>query len=391
VKPGNQVRENSADTGELSIFIEKDPTSSEFRSELEELHDRATIRNPYFSPEWLIAWLARQPDEIRPFLLLARTGQGRLDGFWPFVERPGLLGSKGLWPFVYDEANYFDPVATTEGAEALVKGMKAQLKGFLFCWVPLMRNSFWQEILEPETQRGKFLTLARMPRKTALIEPPADDRSFDDFLGERLGAKSRKSLRYDQRKLAEQGNVAIEAVDSFEAVRAIMPATCLVEVESWKSKEGAGLYSIRGKRGFFFELLPELAKSGRVRVSVMRLDDRPIAWQIDLLDAGCLGVHHLAFDKAYAKYSPGKQLLISNLRQAWEDGCMVDFLPGNYDYKEKWSSRVEPVRELHWFRRSLRGYLAIKLIRWNVRARKKIREKAQPTKAGENVLRAMEE
>ena len=375
----------------MSIFIEKDPTSSEFRSELEELHDRATIRNPYFSPEWLISWLARQPDEIRPFLLLARTGQGRLDGFWPFVERPGLLGSKGLWPFVYDEANYFDPVATPEGAKALVKGMKAQLKGFLFCWVPLMRNSFWQEILEPETQQGKFLTLARMPRKTALIEPPVDDRNFEDFLGERLGAKSRKSLRYDQRKLAEQGNVAIETVDSFEDVRAIMPATCLVEVESWKSKEGAGLYSIRGKRGFFFELLPELAKSGRVRVSVMRLEDQPIAWQIDLLDSGYLGVHHLAFDKAYAKYSPGKQLLISNLRQAWEDGRMVDFLPGNYDYKEKWSSRVEPVRELHWFRKSFRGYLAIKLIRWNVRDRKKIRENAQPSKAGDNVLRAMEE
>ena len=391
MKPGNQVREHSADTGELSIFIEKDPASSEFRSELEELHDRATIRNPYFSPEWLIAWLARQPDEIRPFLLLARTGQGRLDGFWPFVERPGLLGSKGLWPFVYDEANYFDPVATPEGAKALVKGMKDQLKGFLFCWVPLMRNSFWQEILEPETQQGKFLTLARMPRKTALIEPPVDDGNFEDFLGERLGAKSRKSLRYDQRKLAEQGNIAIEIVDSFEDVRAIMPSTCLVEVESWKSKEGAGLYSIRGKRGFFFELLPELAKSGRVRVSVMRLDDQPIAWQIDLIDAGYLGVHHLAFDKAYAKYSPGKQLLISNLRQAWKDGRMVDFLPGNYDYKEKWSSRVEPVRELHWFRRSLRGYLAIKLIRWNMMARKKIREKAQPTKAGDNVLRAMEE
>ena len=183
----------------------------------------------------------------------------------------------------------------------------------------------------------------------------------------------------------------IETVDSLKEVRAIMPATCLVEVESWKSKEGAGLYSIRGKRGFFFELLPELAKSGRARVSVMRLDDQPIAWQIDLLDAGYVGVHHLAFDQAYAKFSPGKQLLISNLRRAWEERRLVDFLPGNYDYKEKWSSRVEPVRELHWFRRSLRGYLAIKLIRWNIRARKKIREKAPPTKAEENVLRAMEE
>lgn len=391
MKSGVQVRENSADTGELSIFIEQDPTCPELRTELEDLHDRATIRNPYFSPEWLSTWLARQPDGIRPLLLLARNGQGRLDGFWPFVERPGLLGSKGLWPFVYDEANYFDPVATEKGAQALVIGMKAQLKRFLFCWVPLMRHSFWEEILEPETTRGKFLTFTRMPRKTALIEPPSDDRIFEDFLGERLGSKTRKSLRYDQRKLAEQGTVTIETVDSFKDVRAIMPATCLVEVESWKSKEGAGLYTIRGKRGFFFELLPELAKSKRARVSVMHLDDRPIAWQIDLLDQGYLGVHHLAFDQAYKKFSPGKQLLLANLERAWGEGRLVDFLPGNYDYKEKWSSRIEPVRELHWFKRSLRGYLAIRLIRWNIRVRKKMREKAKPTKAGENVLRAMEE
>ena len=391
MKSGNQVREKNADTGELSIFLEKDPNCPEFRVELEELHERATIRNPYFSPEWLITWLGRQPEGIRPYLLLARTQEGRLEGFWPFVERPGLLGSKGLWPFVYDEANYFDPVATAEGAKALAKGMKAQLKEFLFCWVPLMRDSFWQEILEPETRQGKFLTFTRIPRETALIESQTSNLSFEDFLGTTLGAKSRKSLRYDQRKLAEQGKITIETVDSFEDVRAIMPATCVVEVESWKSKEGAGLYSIRGKRGFFFELLPELAKSKRVRVSVMHLDEHPISWQIDLLDTDYLGVHHLAFDKAYGKYSPGKQLLVSNLRQAWEEGRMIDFLPGNYDYKEKWSSKVEPVRELHWFRKSLRGYLAIKLIRWNVKARKKMMEKTQPTKVGQNALRAMEE
>ena len=113
MKSGNQVREKNADTGELSIFLEKNPNCPEFRVELEELHERATIRNPYFSPEWLITWLGRQPEGIRPYLLLARTQEGRLDGFWPFVERPGLLGSKGLWPFVYDEANYFEPIATS--------------------------------------------------------------------------------------------------------------------------------------------------------------------------------------------------------------------------------------------------------------------------------------
>ena len=31
-----------------------------------------------------------------------------------------------------------------------------------------------------------------------------------------------------------------------------LPGSCLVEVNSWKSEQVAGLYSIRGKRAFFF-------------------------------------------------------------------------------------------------------------------------------------------
>ena len=256
MKPGNQVRENPADTGELSIFLEKDLACSELLSDLEDLHSRATIRNPYFSSEWLKSWLSRQSDEICPLLLLARTEKDGLTGFGPLSSARVCSGPKDFGPSCTTRPIISILLATGKGARALVRAMKTQLKHFLFCWVPLMRDSFWQEILEPETQRGKFLTLTRMPRKTALIEPPVDDLSFEDFLGERLGAKSRKSLRYDQRKLAEQGEVAIETVDSLKEVRAIMPATCLVEVESWKSKEGAGLYSIRGKRGFFLSYFP---------------------------------------------------------------------------------------------------------------------------------------
>ena len=164
--------------------------------------------------------------------------RGALTGFGPLSSARVCSGPKGLWPFVYDEANYFDPLATGKGARALVRAMKTQLKHFLFCWVPLMRNSFWQEILEPETQRGKFLTLTRMPRKTALIEPPVDDLSFEDFLGERLGAKSRKSLRYDQRKLAEQGDVAIETVDSLRRSGPSCPQPVWLKSNHGKARKG---------------------------------------------------------------------------------------------------------------------------------------------------------
>ena len=77
--------------------------------EYDSLLRRADWINPYFSPEWLSSWWKRQDKTRAPLLLLAYSEDGSLAGYWPFVERPGLLGSKGLWPFVYDEANYHFP------------------------------------------------------------------------------------------------------------------------------------------------------------------------------------------------------------------------------------------------------------------------------------------
>jgi len=79
-----------------------------------------------------------------------------------------------------------------------------------------------------------------------------------------------------------------------------------------------------------------------------------------------------------------------NLRLAWEEGRSVDFLPGNLDYKEKVATRVEPVRELHLFRKSTRGYLAKRLIEWNMKVRKKIILNSKPTKASESLRKSLE-
>ena len=79
------------------------------------------------------------------------------------------------------------------------------------------------------------------------------------------------------------------------------------------------------------------------------------------------------------------------MRQAWEEKRIVDFLPGNLDYKEKVAHpKVEPVRELHLFKKSFRGFLARRLIKWNMKVRKKILLRAQPTKASESLRKAFE-
>ena len=334
---------------------------------------RSYWQNPYFSSAWLQSWWKRLDGLKTPVLLVVEDEAGNLVGLWPFVERKGILQSKGLWPYVFDEANYFHPLAQLNAIPRLMDGLQGLLKKYTFAWIPLMRKEFWKKFVESRVNSGKLLNITRAPRETFLIHH--SDCSFEDFWNQKMGNKSRKSFRYDQRTLAQKGKVEIESWETFEDVRAMMPATCLVEVESRKGKGGAGLYSIRGKRAFFFELLPELAKAGSVRLTILRLNEDAIAWQLDLLGENYIAVHHLSFDEKWKKYSPGRQLLHHNLEKAWKEERTIDFLPLSFDYKEKLATTKEEVHELHWFKRSIRGLIACRLIRWNMKVRKKMKER----------------
>ena len=340
---------------------------------INDLADRSYLQNPYFSSAWLQSWWKRVDGLKTPVLLIVENEKRELVGFWPFLERKGILKSKGLWPYVFDEANYFHPLAERDAITHLMDGLQGILKRYTFAWVPLMRKKFWEEFVETKVSVGKLLNITRTPRQTFLIDHASQE--FEDYWSQKMGAKSRKSFRYDQRALAEQGEVEFECWETFEDVRAMMPATCVVEVESKKGKEGAGLYTVRGKRAFFFELLPELAKTGRLRLTILRLNEEAIAWQLDLLGENYVAVHHLSFDEKWKKYSPGRQLLRHNLEIAWNEGRTIDFLPLAFDYKEKLATVKEEVHELHWFKRSIRGWVACRLIRWNMKVRKKMKER----------------
>lgn len=343
--------------------------------EYDKLLERADWINPYFSPAWLRCWWDRQPKDRAPLLITAQTEGGELLGFWPFVERPGLLGSRGLWPFIYDEANYHFPTCENRVATLLVDKLSELLGEFLFVWVPQIPEVFWQEHFENRVKQAHHLQIYRSER-TSMMVKPTGKITFDEYLNQKLGPKSRKSLNYDKRSLEKAGDVSWEDYDQFEEVRSVMPATCLVELQSHKNIENAGLYSIRGKRGFFFELLPELAKSEGVRISFLRVNDHPVAWQFELLCTGFSYLHHLAFDEAWKKYSPGKQLLFKSMERCWKEGRVFDFLPAPFAYKESYTNQSEPAHELHLIKKSIRGRIARKLITWNMNWRKKMRERS---------------
>ncbi len=346
--------------------------------EVEKLYSSLANPNPYFSPEWLSCWRKWFAPESKPRIAIVRGRRGELESCWPFVERGGILGARILWPFVYDEANYFDPLgdfSKPDLGEFLCRNLQALLGEFHFIWLPLLRKSFWDDHLEPVVESTRDPVISRIPRETCFAEL-SKFSSFDDYVSSNLGSKSRKTLRYNRRRLEGLGSLKFESFADSGAMSSFLPTSCIVEVNSWKSKQVAGLYSIRGKRAFFFELLPLLAEKGRATASCMRVDDVPVAWELGLLWGDNYGLHNVAYDDEWKEHSPGRQLLVHNLSSCHASGLTVDFLPGNLGYKRKFSTCESPVHELYWFSRSFRGFLARRLILMNMKARRRIRASA---------------
>ena len=89
--------------------------------------------------------------------------KSKLVGLWPFVERKGILQSKGLWPYVFDEANYFHPLAELYAIPRLMDGLQGLLKKYTFAWIPLMRKEFWEEICRKQGKQWKIVKYHACP------------------------------------------------------------------------------------------------------------------------------------------------------------------------------------------------------------------------------------
>ena len=183
----------------VRIEIARDPSVFEqIESAYTSLLERADWINPYFSPAWLLCWWNRQEKNRLPLVLLAYSADEDFLGYWPFIEKPGLLGSKGLWPFIYDEAKLPFSYLHKEVVPLFVEKLNQLLKTFLFVWIPQVPAAFWDDYLSLKVEKGRHLCITRDQRKSSLVIPERG-QSFEDYWQSKMGSKSRKSFRYDQR------------------------------------------------------------------------------------------------------------------------------------------------------------------------------------------------
>jgi CelD/BcsL family acetyltransferase involved in cellulose biosynthesis len=110
------------------------------------------------------------------------------------------------------------------------------------------------------------------------------------------------------------------------------------------------------------------------RLLLVRVGEKPVAYNLYLqLDGTFCGVT-MAFDPEYAKYAPGTEALLSTLEIAAGEGVeRVEFLGAATEFKQRLADRVDPIYEGLGLASNLRGRAAVEAILNGIRLRRRLK------------------
>jgi CelD/BcsL family acetyltransferase involved in cellulose biosynthesis len=127
------------------------------------------------------------------------------------------------------------------------------------------------------------------------------------------------------------------------------------------TKVGAsgGAFSRERFRVFHQDIVKTLEKKGWLSLSLLNIDDRPIAGIYGFVYHGTYYFYLPGFEPTIAPHaSPGMLLLAHRIEQAVEEGDgLFDLLQGRTDYKERWANDIRRSVTIRGYNRHSRAFL----------------------------------
>ncbi len=159
-----------------------------------------------------------------------------------------------------------------------------------------------------------------------------------DYFEAALGAKKRKELRRQRRRLEEEGRFEVCRSTGSEGLETWIDEFLALERSGWKGAEGSALASCPGTEALFRHAIDGAAARGKLERLGLRIDGEPVAMLASFLTPPGAFSYKTAFDERYSRYSPGVLLQRENLAMLeragieWTDSCaaadhpMIDHL-----------------------------------------------------------------
>jgi CelD/BcsL family acetyltransferase involved in cellulose biosynthesis len=300
-----------------------------FIAEWKQWMEQSPQSHVFSHPAVLKAWTDtyRSIQNISPFYCVARKDDTTV--FMPFVLwrrnwKNAFLNT--LVPAGYSDYDYHDPLVTGMVSEELM-------------------HSFWDMLLST-LSTGEMvgydiieLPGIRIPGRQenwskSEICPYTDFRLFkdhDDYI-QKLSKSVRGDLKKRTRRLEELGELSFHVYDKNEMDHAVNDFKIfLVEhTRKWPNAYKAP--------GFHDLLFKSIFTEGLAHYSQVRLDGRPISWELGFRYGGRVYGYMPVYVEEYSKYSIGKVHLIKLFQDCFERGISIyDFMRGAESYKADWA------------------------------------------------------
>lgn len=274
---------------------------------------RAVEPNAFYEPAFALAAAPTFGRHVQVFLVWTRQTPARLAGLFPCaVEwRYGLVPRVlGGWthPFALLGTPLVDRDLCEGAIAAWLDHVAADPRLPALAMLPKLavEGPFVAALDRVLAMRGAACAEFGLHRRALLA--PGSDRAH--YLAQSLGAKHRKELPRRRRRLAELGAVTHDVATDEASILPALDCFLALEAAGWKGKAGTAAAQRLELRDFFRNAIAALAREGKARIDLMRLDGKPIAATVALRSGDMMFGWKTAYDEAYAKYSPGSLLMV---------------------------------------------------------------------------------
>jgi hypothetical protein len=200
------------------------------------------------------------------------------------------------------------------------------------------------ELLQLPFQQG-LTCVSRMVYHNAVVEIGGQ---WDAYVAGR-SKLTRKHLRAFERTVASRDDIALIEYRTLDELPGGFDALLAIENKSWKSRKGFSLDAPE-YRDFYHLLADAMARAGRLRIFVLVVGNRSVAYDLCLEYAGRIESLKSSYDPALRDISPGGILTMLELRQMFNESKLaLNLLWGDLSYKYRWATTIVPHHEVFLF------------------------------------------
>ncbi|MCC2113352.1 MAG: GNAT family N-acetyltransferase, partial [Hyphomicrobiales bacterium] len=320
------VPKSALTAGALQGVIADIDTLASLIEDWHRLEANAVEGNIYFTADMLMPAIRHMGrDQVRVALAFRQTDgeqPRRLVGLMPIAvsrRRYGPLPAPAIvWRHSYlmVGAPLLDRSCHVEALKTLLDTAAGMTRLGTLVMPYLRRNGPVYQALQSMADRGERRLEDIEAFERAMI---STDLSGPEYLNAMISGSRQKTYRRFRRRLEDEGELTFH---HHQTIREFVPAFeefLALEASGWKGRSGTAIAELPDDQAFFAATLPVLAARKAARLYALRLNGKPIAMMLAILQKRDLYAWKMAFDEAYAARSPGVLMMIDATRHMIDD------------------------------------------------------------------------